>query len=96
MHVARKRLLENTDAARHGRVQTDGVAAEPLDFDALIGGWRRAFEAARAALEAARYDLPGEVGMRRHRLADERAATARLLDAFAREHVEAVFHDRTR
>jgi len=86
VHVARKRLSENTDAGRRERVQTDGVAAEPLDFDALIGEWRRAFEAARAALDAARYDLPGEVGMRRHRLAEERAATARLLDAFAHEH----------
>lgn len=62
------------------------MAVDALDFDALIGDWRRAFEAARAALEAARHDLPaGEVGARRNRLADERAATARLLDAFARE-----------
>jgi beta-phosphoglucomutase-like phosphatase (HAD superfamily) len=57
-----------------------------LDFDALIGSWRRAFEAARAALEAARRDLPAaETAARGHRLADERAATARVLDDFARE-----------
>jgi beta-phosphoglucomutase-like phosphatase (HAD superfamily) len=61
------------------------VAVEALDFDALIGEWRRAFEAARAALEAARHDLPAEVAQRSHRLADERAATARLLEAFAAE-----------
>ncbi len=62
------------------------MAVEPLDFDALIGEWRRAFEAARSALEAARHDLPAsELGVRGHQLADERAATARLLDLFARE-----------
>jgi beta-phosphoglucomutase-like phosphatase (HAD superfamily) len=59
---------------------------EPLDFDALIGDWRRAFEAARRALDAARHELPAaEVGARSRRLADERAATVRLLDRFARE-----------
>jgi HAD superfamily hydrolase (TIGR01509 family) len=62
------------------------VAVGSLDFDALIGEWRRAFEAARTALEAARHDLPAqEVGMRSRRLGDERAATVSLLDAFARE-----------
>ena len=62
------------------------MAVEPLDFETLIGSWRRAFEAARAALEAGRADLPAaELGMRHRRLADERAATARLLDAFAHE-----------
>jgi beta-phosphoglucomutase-like phosphatase (HAD superfamily) len=67
-------------------VQTGGVAVEPLDFEGLIGDWRRAFEAARGALEAARYDLPAaETATRSHRLADERVATARLLDSFARE-----------
>lgn len=59
---------------------------ELLDFDALIGSWRRAFEAARGALEAGRHDLPAsEVGMRSRHLSDERAATSRLLEAFARE-----------
>ena len=62
------------------------MAVEPLDFDALIGEWRRAFEAARAALEAARHDFPPEeYAARSHRLTDERAATASVLDAFARE-----------
>ena len=62
------------------------MAVEPLDFDDLIGHWRRAFEAARAALEAGRHDLPApELGTRHRRLADERAATARILDGFARE-----------
>ncbi len=63
------------------------MAVDPLDFDALIGEWRRAFEAARSALEAARHDLPAaEVGSRSNRLSDERVATARLLELFAREH----------
>jgi HAD superfamily hydrolase (TIGR01509 family) len=63
------------------------VAAGPLDFDALIGAWRRAFEAARLALDAARHDLPApEVGARARRLGDERVATAQLLESFAREH----------
>ena len=62
------------------------MAVEPLDFEALIGSWRRAFEAARRALEACRHDLPApETAARSHRLADERAATARVLDSFARE-----------
>lgn len=62
------------------------MAVETLDFDTLIGEWRRAFEAARRALEAGRHDLPAaEIGMRSHRLADERVATARLLEAFARQ-----------
>ncbi|HEX5584938.1 hypothetical protein [Gaiella sp.] len=34
------------------------MAIEALDFDELIGAWRRAFEAARLALDAARRDLP--------------------------------------
>ena len=62
------------------------MAVEPLDFDELIGAWRRAFEAARRALEAARHDFPpGELGTRSRLLADERAATARLLESFAQE-----------
>src|SRR6187455_3304448 len=67
-------------------VQTCDVAVEPLDFDTLVGSWRRAFEAARRALEAGRHDLPAtETAVRSHRLADERAATVRVLDSFARE-----------
>ena len=59
---------------------------EALDFDALIGAWRRAFEAARLALDAARGDLPAaELGTRARQLADERVATARLLESFAQE-----------
>jgi len=66
--------------------QTCDVAVEPLDFDTLVGSWRRAFEAARRALEAGRHDLPAtETALRSHRLADERAATVRVLDSFARE-----------
>jgi HAD superfamily hydrolase (TIGR01509 family) len=80
------RPAENTDALRFGRAETCSVAVEPLDFDALIGEWRRAFEAARTALDAARHDFGvEEYAARSHRLTDERAATASLLDAFARE-----------
>jgi HAD superfamily hydrolase (TIGR01509 family) len=62
------------------------VATEPLDFEALIGAWRRAFEAARFALDAARHDLPTtEVATLARALGDERVATARLLESFARE-----------
>jgi beta-phosphoglucomutase-like phosphatase (HAD superfamily) len=62
------------------------VAVEPLDFDALIGSWRRAFEAARLALQAARHEIPpAELGARARRLADERVVTARLLESFAQE-----------
>ena len=62
------------------------VAVERLDFDALIGAWRRAFEAARLALQAARHELPpAELGTRARQLADERVATARLLESFAQE-----------
>ncbi len=62
------------------------MALEPLDFEALIGAWRRAFESARLALDAARNDLPAaELGTRSRRLADERLATARLLESFAQE-----------
>jgi HAD superfamily hydrolase (TIGR01509 family) len=62
------------------------VATEPLDFEALIGAWRRAFEAARFALDAARHDLPpAEVATRSRALGDERVATARVLESFARE-----------
>jgi len=62
------------------------VAVEPPDFDALIGSWRRAFEAARRALDAARRELPpAEVGARARQLTDERVATAQLLESFAQE-----------
>lgn len=80
--VRRQRL----SATGLGGIQTCAVAVEPLDFEALIGSWRRAFEAARRALEACRHDLPApETAARSHRLADERAATVRVLDSFARE-----------
>jgi beta-phosphoglucomutase-like phosphatase (HAD superfamily) len=62
------------------------VAADPVDLDSLIGAWRAAFEAAGAALGAARHDLPArELGVRSRRLTDERAATVRVLSRFARE-----------
>jgi beta-phosphoglucomutase-like phosphatase (HAD superfamily) len=61
-------------------------ADEPLDLDSLIGAWRAAFEAASAALRAARHDLPAhELGVRLQHLHDERAATARVLSGFARD-----------
>jgi HAD superfamily hydrolase (TIGR01509 family) len=59
---------------------------EPFDLDLLIGSWRGAFEAAQDALRAASHDLrDSELHDRGARLADERAATARLLDAVARD-----------
>jgi HAD superfamily hydrolase (TIGR01509 family) len=62
------------------------VAIEPLDFEALIGAWRRAFEAARFALDAARHELPAvEVATRARALGDERVAIAELLESFAQE-----------
>ncbi len=62
------------------------MAIEPLDFEALIGAWRRAFEAARFALEGARHDLPAaEIATRARALGDERAATAGLLESFTQE-----------
>jgi HAD superfamily hydrolase (TIGR01509 family) len=62
------------------------VAVEPIDFDALIGAWRRAFEAARRALDAARREFPPtELATQARLLTDERARTAQLLESFARE-----------
>ena len=62
------------------------MPAEPIDFDALIGAWRRAFEAARRALDAARHEFPPtELGARARLLTDERVAIARLLESFAQE-----------
>jgi HAD superfamily hydrolase (TIGR01509 family) len=62
------------------------VPVEPIDFDALIGAWRRAFEAARRALDAARHEFPPtELGARARLLTDERVAIARLLESFAQE-----------
>jgi hypothetical protein len=86
---AEKHVPSPTDrfvSAEGEAVHTSVVALEPLDFDALIGSWRRAFEAARLALQAARHELPpAEVGTRVRQLADERVATAGLLESFARE-----------
>jgi len=54
------------------------------DLDSLIGGWRKSFETAERALRAASHDLPdGELRARAQRLAAERSATARSLDALA-------------
>lgn len=57
-----------------------------VDIDSLIGQWRTSFEAARSALHAGSRDLPlSEVKLRSTRLADERAATAQVLESLARD-----------
>jgi beta-phosphoglucomutase-like phosphatase (HAD superfamily) len=59
-----------------------------VDLDALIGGWRAAFEAADAALRAAArdHDLPLEVlGACWRHLAEERTALVGVLADFARD-----------
>ena len=71
---------------RADRSTLPNVSVEPIDFDALIGAWRRAFEAARRALDAARHEFPPtELGARARLLTDERVAIARLLESFAQE-----------
>jgi HAD superfamily hydrolase (TIGR01509 family) len=65
------------------------VAHAPTDLASLVGGWRLALASADAALRAAAHDLGGsEVRRLSSRLADERNATVRLLDALARERNE--------
>ena len=59
-----------------------------VDFDAVIGAWHGAFEAADAALRAAGrdHDLPaGELQRRSRELTSERAATVNVLGDLARE-----------
>jgi beta-phosphoglucomutase-like phosphatase (HAD superfamily) len=60
--------------------------ARAVDLEALIGGWRASFEAARIALHAAGTDLPpGDVRSRSQRLVAEQPETVRLLEALARD-----------
>jgi beta-phosphoglucomutase-like phosphatase (HAD superfamily) len=62
------------------------VIDDAVDFDALIGKWRAAFEAAQAALRASSHDLATpELRVWSQRLADERTETVRVLDGLARE-----------
>lgn len=62
------------------------MADEPVDVDALIGHWRAALESAQSALRNAEGDLPrDELRGRSQRLAQERLATAGLLEDVARE-----------
>ncbi len=60
------------------------MSPRPTDLASLVGGWRRALASAQAALQAAARDLPpGELRLRSTRLAEERNATVRLLEALA-------------
>jgi HAD superfamily hydrolase (TIGR01509 family) len=60
--------------------------AEPVSPEALRAHWRLAFDAAHAALRANRLNLPTrELHDHYTRLAAERAPTAQLLQAFARD-----------
>jgi HAD superfamily hydrolase (TIGR01509 family) len=61
----------------------------PTDLASLVGEWRLALASAQAALQAASHDLqPSELRLRSSRLADERSATMRLLEALARDRGE--------
>jgi len=64
-----------------------------VDLEPLIGRWRKSFEAAQNALQAASHDLPAtELRARAQRLADERRTTVRSLDALARSrHAKRLF-----
>jgi hypothetical protein len=65
------------------------VERDSVDLERLIGAWQAAFEADRAALRAGDHDLPAsELREWTRRLADERVETARLLEAYARDHSE--------
>jgi HAD superfamily hydrolase (TIGR01509 family) len=65
------------------------VERDTVDLDALIGGWRAAFQAEEGALRVGSHDLPvAEVRERTKRLAEERVETVRLLEAYARDHGE--------
>jgi len=59
------------------------------DIGSLVGAWRLALTSAEAALRAGAHDLGGsEVRRLSARLAEERTATVRLLDALARDRRE--------
>jgi HAD superfamily hydrolase (TIGR01509 family) len=87
-------------APRRGREHTEGVVRDSADDrearlsrlpprrvspQRLRAGWRAAFDVADDALRAARWFLPpDELRVLRSRLADERATTVGLLQAYAR------------
>jgi HAD superfamily hydrolase (TIGR01509 family) len=64
-----------------------------IDFHSLVGHWRAALAAADSALLPGSTGLPlDEVRRRRQLLAEERAATVRLLESYARDlHVNPLF-----
>lgn len=65
------------------------MSSLPTDFASLVGGWRVALSSAQNALQAAAHDLgPGELRLRSAHLGEERAATARLLEALAHDRQE--------
>jgi hypothetical protein len=65
------------------------VERDTVDLEILIGAWRAAFDADRAALRAGDHELPArELRDWTRRLADERVETARLLEAYARDRSE--------
>jgi HAD superfamily hydrolase (TIGR01509 family) len=67
---------------------TQGMGASTIDFDSVIGAWRRAFESAQGAIVAAARDHDLEdAQMQRwsRRLSDERAAVVQSLGGLARE-----------
>ena len=67
------------------RCDARNVDEQPVDVDSVIGRWRRAFAAADVALRAGRGDLSAvELRERAGLLNEERVATLRLLESFAR------------
>jgi beta-phosphoglucomutase-like phosphatase (HAD superfamily) len=81
-------------ARRRGRQHRPLPKPARVDLDALSGHWRVALNAARDALQAARFSLPPtELLDRRRELDRERIATAQLVDAVAiEEHVSLLHH----
>ena len=64
--------------------QACGMDSRPTDLASLVGAWRLALASAQGALQAAARDLPpSELRLRSTRLAEERNATVRLLEALA-------------
>src|SRR5262245_59114441 len=78
--------------AQRRRPAVRAAPEPPVDLDRLVARWRVAFDAAQTALRAASLDLPaGELRDRGRALADERDATARLIQAVAHERGTAVY-----
>lgn len=77
--------------------ETGATSWEPVDLDALGAHWQACLDAAQSANRAAAMYLPGdELHRLAKRLGEERIATARLLEALARdEHTGALFFHRT-